>query len=155
MTNTGGSEPEPLRNQCRGYVCFWASWIRIQIFLSPSENVPSKSKKQKNCHKKFSFLLASKRTMTKLAGSGSGSISHRHGSADTDPDPDPHQNVIDPQGTWCRATCPERRRVGPRTLWRRRAWAPSCWGGWRSGGTGLAHAPTPRQGTASRPTHNN
>ncbi len=42
-----------------------------------------------------SFLLASWRSMTKIAGSGSGSISQRHGSAD--PDPDPPQNVMDPQ----------------------------------------------------------
>jgi hypothetical protein len=39
------------------------------------------------------FLLASRRSMTKIAGSGSVSISQRHGSAD----PDPYQNVIDPQ----------------------------------------------------------
>ncbi len=37
------------------------------------------------------FLLASWRSMTKIAGSGS--INQRHGSAD----PDPHQNVMDPQ----------------------------------------------------------
>jgi hypothetical protein len=49
--------------------------------------------------KKISFLLASWRSMTKIAGSwsksgsGSGSISQRHGSAD----PDPHQNVMDPE----------------------------------------------------------
>jgi hypothetical protein len=38
--------------------------------------------------KKISFLLTSRRSMTKIAGSG-----QRHGSAD----PDPHQNVMDPQ----------------------------------------------------------
>jgi hypothetical protein len=48
-------------------------------------------------------LLASWRSLTKIAGSGSrsgsrsGSISQRHGSADPDKDPDPHQNVIDPK----------------------------------------------------------
>jgi hypothetical protein len=41
----------------------------------------------------MSFLLASLRSMTKIAGSGS--ISQRHGSAD--PDPDPPQNVMDPE----------------------------------------------------------
>jgi hypothetical protein len=43
-------------------------------------------------------LLASWRSMAKIARSGpesgSGSISQRHGSAD--PDPDPQQNVMDP-----------------------------------------------------------
>jgi hypothetical protein len=38
-----------------------------------------------------SFLLASCRSMTKIAGSGS--ICQRHGSAD----PDPYQNAMDPQ----------------------------------------------------------
>ncbi len=43
----------------------------------------------------ISFLLASWRSMTKIArsGSASGSISQKHGAVD--PDPDPHQNVID------------------------------------------------------------
>jgi hypothetical protein len=51
---------------------------------------------RKTCFK-ISFLLASCRSMTKIAGSGSesGSISKRHGSADSDPDP--HQNVMDPE----------------------------------------------------------
>ncbi len=40
---------------------------------------------------KNSFLLASWRSMTKMAGSGSGYISQRHGS------PDPYQNFMDPQ----------------------------------------------------------
>ncbi len=48
---------------------------------------------------KICFLLASGRSMTKIAGSGSESgsrtIKQRHGSAD--PDPDPHQNVMDPE----------------------------------------------------------
>ncbi len=39
----------------------------------------------------ISFLLASWRSMTKIAGSGS--ISQRRGSAD----PDPHQNAMDPE----------------------------------------------------------
>jgi hypothetical protein len=42
------------------------------------------------------FLLASSRSMLKIAGSRSGSISQRHGSADPDLDSDPHQNVMDP-----------------------------------------------------------
>ncbi len=45
------------------------------------------------CGKKISFLLASWRSLMKIAGSGS--ISQRHGSAD--PDPGPQQNVMDPQ----------------------------------------------------------
>ncbi len=56
--------------------------------------VPSKIIKLNNFKKKISFLLASWRLMTKIAG-GSGSIGQRHGSAG--PDPDPHQNVMDPQ----------------------------------------------------------
>ncbi len=55
-------------------------------------NVPSKSNKKKN-FKKISFLFASLRSMTKIAGSGF--ISQRHRFAD--PDPDPHQNVMDPE----------------------------------------------------------
>ncbi len=46
---------------------------------------------------KISFLLASWRSVTKLAGSGY--ISQRHGSAD----PDPPQNVMDPQH-WFKST---------------------------------------------------
>ncbi len=53
-------------------------------------NVPSKVISKKS-FKKISFLLASCRSMTKIAGSGS--ISQRHGSAD--PDQDPLQNVMD------------------------------------------------------------
>ncbi len=92
-------------------------WIRIRILLSSCKNskknldsyyfvtlfdflslkndvnVPSKSNKQKKLCKKISFLLASWRSMTKIAGSGS--TNQRHGSAD--PDPDPPQNVMDPQ----------------------------------------------------------
>ncbi len=45
------------------------------------------------------FLLASWRSMTKIAGSGSGSISQRYGSAD----PDPHKNIMDPEH-WCQLT---------------------------------------------------
>ncbi len=50
-------------------------------FLSSKNdvNVASKSNKQKKLCKKISFLLASWRSMTKIAGSGSGSISQRHG----------------------------------------------------------------------------
>ncbi len=100
--------------------CFWASririhysgvWIRLRILLSSSRrnldsycfatfknyvNIPSKSKKKKNFSKKICFLLASWRSMRKMAGSGFAtgfaSISQRHGPAD----PDPHQNVINP-----------------------------------------------------------
>ncbi len=42
---------------------------------------------------KISFLLASWRSMTKIAGSGSSFISKRHGSVD----PGPLQNVMDPE----------------------------------------------------------
>ncbi len=48
------------------------------------------------------FLLASCRSMTKIAGSGS--IGQRHGSAN--PDPDPPQNVMDPQN-WLKETANE------------------------------------------------
>ncbi len=82
-----------------------ALWLLFD-FLSCKNyvNVPSKSNHQKNFLTKISFLLASWRSMTKIAGSGSasgsgfesGSISQRHGSAYPDPDPDPHQNVMDP-----------------------------------------------------------
>ncbi len=54
-------------------------------------------KKDVNVASKSSFLLASWRWMTKIAGSGSGSISQRHGSADPGPDLDSPQNVMDPQ----------------------------------------------------------
>ncbi len=98
-------------------------WIRIRILLSSCKNskktlIPTilwlfltfsfekwckctfKKYKQKKLCEKTSFLLASWRSMTKIAGSGgseSGSISQRHGS----PDPDPPQNVMDPQN-WCK-----------------------------------------------------
>ncbi len=69
--------------------------IRIRIlcdFLSWENdvNVPSKSNKQKNLLKN-SFLLASWRSRTKIAGSGS--IIQRYGSVD----PDPYKIVMDPQ----------------------------------------------------------
>ncbi len=71
-------------------------WLLLDIFNN-YVNVPSKSNKQKTFIKKKSFLLASWKSMAKIAGSGSasgsGSISQRHGSAD----PDPHQNVMDPE----------------------------------------------------------
>jgi hypothetical protein len=71
-------------------------WLLLDFLsLKNDVNVPSKSKKQKNFFKQISFLLASWRSMTKIAGSGSGSSSQRQGSAD--PDPDPHQNVMDPE----------------------------------------------------------
>ncbi len=58
--------------------------IRLRILLSSSKNgvnVPSKSNKQKNLEKN-SFLLASWRSRTTIAGSGAGSrsIGQRHGS---------------------------------------------------------------------------
>ncbi len=71
-------------------------WLFLTFLsLKNDVNVPSKSNKQKKLCQKISFLLASWRSMTEIAGSGSGSISQRHGSAD--PDPDPPQNVMDPQ----------------------------------------------------------
>jgi hypothetical protein len=47
--------------------------------------------------KKIIFLLASWRSLMRIAGSESGSINNRHGSADPNSEPDPHQNVMDPQ----------------------------------------------------------
>jgi hypothetical protein len=64
------------------------------LSLKIDGNVPLNSNLKKNFFKKISFLLASWRSVMKIAGSGS--ISQRHGSAD----PDPHQNVMDPQH-WC------------------------------------------------------
>ncbi len=70
------------------------------LSLKNDVNVASKSNKHKKLCKKISFLLASWRSMTKIAGSGSGSesgsIGQRHGSAD----PDPPQIVMDPQHWW-------------------------------------------------------
>ncbi len=68
-------------------------WLLFDILSSKNDvNVPSKSISRKTC-----FLLASWRSMTKIAGSWSesesGFISQRHGFAD----PDPQQNVMDPQ----------------------------------------------------------
>ncbi len=102
-------DPDPPDPQC-----FRASRIRIRIFLSASKNSKKnldsycfvtsfrlfifekwckfKSNKQKNILKNC-FLLASWRSMTKIAGSGS--ISQKHESADLDSDPNPHQNVMD------------------------------------------------------------
>ncbi len=53
------------------------------LSLKTDVNVASKSNKQKKLCTKISFLLASWRSMMKIAGSGS--ISQRHGSADPDP----------------------------------------------------------------------
>ncbi len=78
-------------------------WLLLD-FLSLKNDVKDLQKviSRKTLFKKLpSFLLASWRSMTKIAGSrsgseyGSGSISQRHWSAD--PDPDPHQNVMDPE----------------------------------------------------------
>ncbi len=59
----------------------------------------------------ISFLLASWRSMMKIAWSGSRFIRQKHGSAD----PDPHQNVMDSEhccnNTWARSH-------------------PCCWSGW-------------------------
>ncbi len=82
--------------------------------------------KQKNLVKKNSFLLASWRSMTKIAGFGS--ISQRHGSAD--PDPDPHQNVMDPQNCFqiCQTmavlkwTCPKEQSNYNKRCW----WVQFC-----------------------------
>ena len=65
------------------------------LSLKNDVNVHSNSNLQKNFFIFFSFLLASWRSLMKIAGYGSGSISQRHRSAD--PHPDPHQNVMDPQ----------------------------------------------------------
>ncbi len=59
------------------------------LSLKNDVNVPSKSNEQKSFF--VCYLLASWRSMTKIAGSGSGSISQMHGSSD----PDPHQIVMD------------------------------------------------------------
>ncbi len=69
-------------------------WLLLDFLsLKNDVNVPSKSNKQKNFIKKICFLLASWRSMMKIAGSVSapGSISQRHESAN------PHQNVMDPE----------------------------------------------------------
>ncbi len=71
--------------------------IRLHFDFLPLKNdvnVPSKSNKQKK-QKKYTFLLVSWRSVTKIAGSGAGSksVSQRHGSVY----PDPYQNFTDPQ----------------------------------------------------------
>jgi hypothetical protein len=48
------------------------------LSLKNNVNVPSKRNQQENYFKIISFLLASWRSMTNIAGSGSGSISQRH-----------------------------------------------------------------------------
>ncbi len=68
-------------------------WLLLDFLSFKKDvNIPSKSNKKKN------LLLASWRSMTKIAGSRSGSICQRHGSAD--PDPDTHENVMDPEHYW-------------------------------------------------------
>ncbi len=75
-------------------------WLLL-VFLSLKNyvNVPSKSNRWRKFFQETSYLLASWRSMTKIAGFGSesvsGSIIQSHGFAD--PDPDPHQNVMDPE----------------------------------------------------------
>ncbi len=95
-------------------------WLWIRIFLSPIKNskknldsycfvtsfrlfifendvnVPSKSNKQKNFFKKYSFV-----SILKVNDENSRIRIRIHqseaSSADPAPDPDPHQNVMDPQ----------------------------------------------------------
>jgi hypothetical protein len=101
-----GSESE---SGSTGSTCFLTSWIRILLPLSKNSKKYQLFRDffltfylwkmmwmylQKVIFRK-TCLLASWRSMMKLAGSGSGYISQMHGSAD--PDPDPHQNVLDPQ----------------------------------------------------------
>ncbi len=81
------------------FYCFVTSFW-LFIFEKWCKCVPSsKSNMKKNCSQKISFLLASWKSMMKIAGStlAPGSISQMHGSEDLDPDPDPPQNVMDPQ----------------------------------------------------------
>jgi hypothetical protein len=62
-------------------------WLLMDFLsLKNGVKVPSKStgSKQKNCFKIISFLLASGRSMTKIAGSGSGSTPKCHGSGTLD-----------------------------------------------------------------------
>jgi hypothetical protein len=70
-------------------------WLLYDLSLKNEENVPSKS----TVISKKNFLLASWRSMTKIAGSwaGAGSVSQRYGSAYTGTYPHPYQNVLDPQ----------------------------------------------------------
>ncbi len=65
-------------------------WLFDFLSLKNYVNVPSKSNKQKNVFNKICFLLASWRSMMRIAGSGSGSISQSmdpririHGSGST------------------------------------------------------------------------
>jgi hypothetical protein len=68
-------------------------WLVLNFLsLKNDVNVPSKSDSRKTSRKTFltvSFMLASWRSVTKIAGSGF--ISQRHGS----PDPNPHQYGMD------------------------------------------------------------
>ncbi len=65
--------------------------IRIRIHWTDRIRIQSGSGSEtlEKLREKVSFLLASWRSMTKIAGAGSGSISQRHESADPDPEPDP------------------------------------------------------------------
>jgi hypothetical protein len=100
-----GTDPDPdlssknSKENLDSYCFVTSLWLFI---LENDVNVPSKSDKQKNLEIKisfFNFLLASWRSLTKIAGSGAGAgtksrpVSQRYGSAD----PYPHQNVTDPQ----------------------------------------------------------
>jgi hypothetical protein len=86
----------------------------LWLFLKNGVNVALKSNKQKKLCYKISFLLASWRSMTKIAGSWSesGSISQRHGSADPDP----------PQMSWIRNAVTKRCRLSWLTNRRPRIW---------------------------------
>ncbi len=77
------------------FFCTFYLWKMMYMYLQ-------KVKSRKTF---FSFLLASWRPMTKIAGSRFNS--QRHGSAD----PDPHQNVMDPEHWYYKyclgvSTCP-------------------------------------------------
>ncbi len=65
---------------------FYSFLTSFGLFIFESDvNVPSKSNMQENFILKISFLLASCRSMMKIAGSESGSISQRNGSAGSTP----------------------------------------------------------------------
>jgi hypothetical protein len=77
-------DPSMIKQNLDSY-CFATSLLTL--FFKNAVNVPSNSNTQKNVEKN-SFLLASGRSMTKIAGPGAesgygaGSISQRQGSAD-------------------------------------------------------------------------
>ncbi len=129
-----------LLSQCKNSKKNLDSYYFVTLFdflsLKIYVNVASKSNKQKKYWNKNCFLLASLRSMTKIAGSES--ISQRHGSAD----PDPPQIVMDPQHccrpSWIRST---------RSASRGRGWTRSWWTSSSPASTGI-----PRPGPASGKT---